>query len=258
MNKNKGVLSLLKNNNGNVNVDNKYDDNKYDDINVNVYIVVSRFNEKLEWMLEYPFSNFEYIVYNKGENDNFEKKYVKKIINIPNVGREGHTYLYHIINHYNNLPNILIFLPGSVDSLNKIDKAKNILLNIINSNYLNAYFIGSNVNNIYKHFKGFKIDNYCSSSIDNKTLNNEFKLQKAKIRPFGKWYLYFFGNQLSHWWTTCGIFSIDKRDVIQHPINRYETLIKTLECSSNPETGHYIERTWGTIFYPLIYTKKMN
>jgi hypothetical protein len=40
-----------------------------------VDIIVSRFNESLEWMNEEPFNNFRYIVYNKGENENLEKKY---------------------------------------------------------------------------------------------------------------------------------------------------------------------------------------
>jgi len=26
---------------------------------------------------------------------------------------------------------------------------------------------------------------------------------------------------------------------------------------SNPEVGHYIERSWGAIFYPLIHTVKI-
>ena len=31
---------------------------------------------------------------------------IKNIINLDNVGRESHTYLYHVINNYNNLSDI--------------------------------------------------------------------------------------------------------------------------------------------------------
>jgi hypothetical protein len=48
----------------------------------NIEIVVSRYNEDLNWLLEYPFNEFEYIVYNKGDNEDFEKTNVKQIINL--------------------------------------------------------------------------------------------------------------------------------------------------------------------------------
>jgi hypothetical protein len=90
----------------------------------NVEIVISRYNEDLSWINEYPFNQFEYIVYNKGDNDNFEKNNVKKIINLDNVGRCDHTYLYHIINNYDNLSEHTIFLPGSSNMITKYTKAK--------------------------------------------------------------------------------------------------------------------------------------
>ena len=46
----------------------------------NVEIVISRYNEDLLWLNEYPFNQFEYIVYNKGDNDKFDKTNVKVII----------------------------------------------------------------------------------------------------------------------------------------------------------------------------------
>jgi hypothetical protein len=49
----------------------------------------------------------------------FKNFAVKKIVNLPNVGKCDHTYLYHIINNYNNLSKILVFLPGSINMENK-------------------------------------------------------------------------------------------------------------------------------------------
>ena len=120
----------------------------------NVEIVVSRYNEDLSWLNEYPFNLFEYIVYNKGDNDHFEKSNVKKIINVTNVGRCDHTYLYHIIENYNNLSNIIVFFTGSLKNTTtyKKQKAINILNNIIDNNFTNAYFLGKYVDNIKNHF----------------------------------------------------------------------------------------------------------
>lgn len=39
----------------------------------NVDIIISRFNEDLIWTQEESFNKFQYIVYNKGTNDNFNK-----------------------------------------------------------------------------------------------------------------------------------------------------------------------------------------
>ena len=66
-----------------------------------VEIVVARYNETLGWLNEYPFNQFKYIIYNKGDNYTFVKTGVQQIINLENVGRCDHTYLYHIIENYN-------------------------------------------------------------------------------------------------------------------------------------------------------------
>jgi hypothetical protein len=47
-----------------------------------------------------------------------------------------------------------------------------------------------------------------------------------------------------------GIFAISKKDILQHPISYYETLIKDVDECSNPESGHFFERSWYALFYP--------
>lgn len=223
----------------------------------NIEIIVARYNEDLSWINEYPFNQFEYIVYNKGDNSNFEKANVKCIINIPNVGMCDHTYLYHIIHNFDKLTNITVFLPGSVNSSYKKEKAITILNNIISSNYSTAYFVGSYYNSVKDHYKNFTIDNHRVASSENSQKNNNSRLLKCRIRPYGNWYNYHFGNTPAHWVTLFGIFSIDKRDIIQHPIERYQKLLETVNIYFNHEASHYIERSWGVIFFPMINTEKI-
>jgi hypothetical protein len=220
-------------------------------------IIISRYNEDLEWINEYPFNQFQYIVYNKGTNKDFCKNNVKQIINLPNVGRESHTYLYHIVNNYENLSNIVIFFPGSLNLNYKKEKAIKILNNILFSKCMNAYFVGHYQNNIFETFKDFKLDNWKCSNLQNFSLNPESELQLSRLRPYGKWYRYFFGNIEARWNTYWGTFSIDKKDIIQHPKIKYEILLNTISNSSNPEANHYMERSWGAVFYPMIYTRKV-
>jgi hypothetical protein len=223
----------------------------------NVEIVISRYNEDLSWLNEYPFNQFEYIIYNKGDNSNFLKTNVNKIVNLPNVGRCDHTYLYHVSNNYNNLSDIVVFLPGSVNVEGKKEKAINILTNIIKKNYKEACFIGNFCDSVKNHFQNFKISHHKCVDPRNYMKNNETKLFKCAIRPYGNWYNYFFKNTPAHWYTFSGVFSIDKRDIIQHPVERYIILKDIVGVHSNPESGHYIERSWGVIFYPLIHTIKI-
>ena len=223
----------------------------------NVEIVVARYNENLSWLNEYPFNQFEYIVYNKGDNDNFVKTNVKNIIKLQNVGMCDHTYLYHIITNYDNLSNIVVFLPGSIHIPYKKYKATTILYNIIKSNYTKAYFIGSYYKSVKNSFKNFTINNHKCACQENYNKNNKSALLKCKIRPYGNWYSYFFGDEPGHMVQFGGTFSLDKRDIIQHPIDRYQKLIQTVNFHSNHEASHYMERSWGVIFYPMNYTGKI-
>jgi len=219
-------------------------------------IVISRYNEDLNWTLEYPFNKFQYIVYNKGDSDDFVKNNVKKIIKLDNLGKNDHTYLYHIIENYNNLSNIIVFFPGSLNIEYKKNKAIKILNRIIESDYKKAYFLGHYQNNVRDSFKNFQLDYWQTSDSTNLLKCQESQLKKCRLRPYYLWYNYFFGKIKARWSTWWGIFSIDKRDILNHPITRYQHLILTVNDHFNPEAGHYIERSWGVIFYPLLHTIK--
>jgi hypothetical protein len=212
-------------------------------------IVIARYNEDLKWMLESPFNQYKYIVYNKGDNDDFEKINVKRIINLPNVGKCDHTYLYHIISNYNNLSEITVFLPGSVDLKYKKKIALKLLMEIEDRE--KAVFISLNHDNIKKIHYNFKLNNYRTKHKNNSSKNSEVVLKKSTIRPFGLWFDNMFGNIEINCIIYYGIFSINRDDIIQHPVTRYETLIKDLSDHSNPEVGHYIERSWCAIFNPM-------
>lgn len=222
----------------------------------NIDIIISRYNEDLLWMLEDPFNQFQYIVYNKGDNDNFEKTYVKQIININNVGRNDHTYLYHLVNNYDNLNDIIVFLPGSINMSYKKEKAVKLLNKIKYNNYKTAIFIARFLSKgVLNEFYNFTLDKWSASDVQNYIKNNETELYPSNIKPFGKWFLFNLGNITVNFYQYHGIFSVDKKDIIKHKKIRYEKLLNQLMVSSNPEVGHYIERSWPAIFYPFLHTK---
>ncbi len=213
-----------------------------------ISIVVARYNEDLKWTLEEPFNKFKYIVYNKGDNDNFEKTNVESIITLPNVGKCDHTYLYHVYNSYDNLADINVFLPGSIDMENKKNKAKSLLHNILISN--RAVFECIEAHSIKTQLYNFTLDVWATSHDKNLEKNETVILEKSPIRPFGKWFENKFGEIDIKHLCFMGIFSIGKEDIKQHDKNRYLELLNELN-HINPEVGHYIERSWAAIFYPL-------
>jgi hypothetical protein len=73
--------------------------------NLNITIVVARYNKDLNWLEEIPWN---YLVYNKGENN--LPDWIKNVIKLPNVGREAHTYLTYIVDNYDNFPDFIIFV----------------------------------------------------------------------------------------------------------------------------------------------------
>ena len=71
----------------------------------NYEIVVAHYSEDLEWLKPYAKNT---IVYHKWKEDK-PRLECKKRIKIDNIWREWHTYLYHIVNNYDNLPEYTFF-----------------------------------------------------------------------------------------------------------------------------------------------------
>ncbi len=70
-------------------------------------LVVAHYTENLNWLRNLP-TGLATSVYTKGPDEQSEHKTTP----LPNVGREAHTYLHHIIDRYNSLAEWTIFCQG--------------------------------------------------------------------------------------------------------------------------------------------------
>lgn len=86
-----------------------------------VDFVVASYKENLDWLKDVKHN---IVLYNKNKDNKIPA------IQLENVGRESHTYLYHIINNYDNLAETTIFCQG-----NPFDHCPKIL-QIVNFNTL--------------------------------------------------------------------------------------------------------------------------
>jgi len=223
-----------------------------------IEVIISRYNEDLKWTLESPFNKYKYIVYNKGDNEDFEKTNVISSINIKNQGKCDHTYLYHVVHNYDYLADIIIFLPGCLNE-NYYKVSKTILLLELIDKYNEAFFIYDykSDTSILSDYYYLKIDDYTSISKVNADKNSEVIFRKSKIRPFGKWYNSNFDYNINYV-SFFGIFSLNRKDIYNHKKQIYFKYMKSLEGAINDELSHYFERSWEAIVYPMNYTYKLN
>ena len=212
--------------------------------------VVARYNEKTEWFKYAPFDRLDMICYNKGPKlpENCFNDHCQ-VVNLDNVGRCDHTYLYHIIQNYNNLAPVTLFIPASFLDPHKKSFMFSLLQKVLDTK--TTVLQGGVWNNIREDLYDFTLDDWKATNHENIVQNPESKLAPSPIRPFGKWFDANFGSDLHvKIFSFYGILGIAREHIIQHPIERYQKLIKYVDSSSNPEAGHYMERSWGAIFHP--------
>ena len=218
-----------------------------------ITLVISRFNENLNWLKSKPFLLIKnIIIYNKGINNNFYGYDKYKIINLPNVGRDAHTYFYHIIQNYNNDNNITIFLPGSVELSHKYSRAKTLVENVI-KNGESLFSCTIEEPSVLNNLKDFKIDNYMSSNNLNKSINYDDSMRLSNIRPLSKWLENILEIDISKlkpikYCNMNLMFALKNSDIIKKDISFYEKILKEISEHHNHEVVHYIERTIPYLF----------
>ena len=76
-------------------------------------LVVAKYKEDMAWLLHVPWDTF---VYDKcpsvGRHDFPHVQYIEMGKN-PLAGRESHSYVHHILEHYDSLPDITFFVQGN-------------------------------------------------------------------------------------------------------------------------------------------------
>lgn len=209
-------------------------------------LVISYYKEDLDWVKKYGGFNNIYI-YNKGPNvvPDIGHRYME--INLPNIGRCDHTYLYHIIQNYDSLATVTIFTTGSVDLPHKTQQFDFIFDKTFKTR--DTVFYGSYYPNVKNSLYDFSLTGYNATYAKNATENQPMSL--SKIRPFGPWYESHFGNLEITLLNYFGIFSVSKKHIHNHDKNHYINLIEDFPVNSNPEVGHYFERAWLAVFDPI-------
>lgn len=210
-------------------------------------IVIARYREDIRYFKHLPIQS-RIIVYNKGPIMKLPMNVHQMML--PNIGREAHTYLYHIIENYDNLADVTLFLLGSAMELWLKKRMFISLLQKIPKVDKNSFYCPGFKSHVDPDFQ---LDVYASTTKSNRA--GDTALQSASIRPFGKWYAQKIAparHTLAYPDKRCyfGLFVVGKNRILRHPKSFYKSLLRELTSSpsANPEVGHYFERAWHGIF----------
>lgn len=218
-----------------------------------VRIVVSRYAEDLWWLAAPNFRGCDIVVYDKNDgapDGHGNPPAGATVIPLPNVGREAHTYLHHILENYDALAGVTVFAMGSAaENPEKMAKTAWSLRTAIATR--DSAFPDEHLGvPMHEHLGSFVISSYPSSSPSNVARNPDDALLPCPHRPFGKWYAV---NELPavHSTTYHGTFAVSRAHIRQRSKADYARLLAYVDGHPAPEAAHYLERAWLAVFHPI-------
>ena len=204
-------------------------------------LVVARYNEEIAWT--HGFKGCRRTVYNKGRPLDGNVTDISSLT-LPNVGREVHTYLSHIVSRYATLANTTIFFQGAINTRKEqsLGPFKRYMDNGVDS------FYGSNVRWASDPF----------------TWRYPSPARYQRQRPGHGMSAYtlgvFFAVVLQRDYRTSGpnrtrwipgaYFSVGRNLVHRNSRRYYQRILNSANLSVHidPEEVHYMERGWRSIF----------
>ena len=198
-------------------------------------LVVARYNEDVQWTREFD----RKIIYNKGDRNTIPEDLQHCVIDLPNVGREAHTILHHIIENYDTLDELTIFAQGSYKEHYfsvPADRFKR---------WFERTDCGHSINfmNTDRWNEGRRSYDFSLKSWGGRELgHNDLK--------YGSWFESVFSEPYvdSPFAYAFSIFSVDNQHIHRRPKEFYEALIKHLDYHNSPVEAHFMERSWLQVF----------
>ena len=213
-------------------------------------IVVSHYNEDLSWLKQH---SRECCVYSKGGSTN-APDLPFTFTPLPNIGREGHTFLHHIVNRYETLADVTLFVQGRIDDHVDITvpEMKERALKTVPGQVQTFPFRELE---LFDHWEGIPWDEYPCwkrwSSMDT---------AKMKATPLELLQNYITESDqvpVAVGFAPGAIFAVRKETIYRHSKAYYRRLLERMFLGDmahvNPETGHYMERFWLAMFNPDEY-----
>ena len=213
-------------------------------------LVIAYYDEDLSWVQELTHLVGHITVYHKGAEKTWPKNLEKlpktklTVQHLPNVGRDNHSFLTHIINHYDHMPTRTVFTVADTSMLGRYSTLLHRILNIPFC---------------WKQYPKEKISNYAFYGtpffhmVPHKKASNWSTITRSPFTPFSTWaehYLHTPASALNQaeicLWD--GMFSAQGEDVTAYPLSLYKKLRTSVSHASTTEDGYFISFTWQMLF----------
>ncbi|RDW65152.1 hypothetical protein BP5796_09844 [Coleophoma crateriformis] len=214
--------------------------------------VVAHYNEDLSWLE--PLSS-ETIVYSKGRPPCMVDCW-RDVQLLPNIGREAHTYLHHIVECYEHLAENTLFVQGNVHNSDgktpphtDLSAAKMKAEALDNTDRSCGFMAFTSQIIEFKEWGGLPWQD-CSSHAWWYYKNGQ-NMAKAEMTPAEFWMKFFkVPHPRSVYYVSGSVFAVNATKIRSRPRHFYEELRSVFTGLNhiNPEYGHFMERFWGSIF----------
>lgn len=201
-------------------------------------IVLARYNENVNWVNDCSDLFDNIYLFNKGNNIDVNNPKIKYSL-LPNIGREAHTYLYFIVNHYeeilDNQEQVYIF--SQADPNNGLHAFKQKIEHVKNAGEFDFPISMTDVAGVEKtqpHLGSIDDPVHPTGVPFAQYFNHLFYSRK----PFDEHKVYY--NAL---WATKG------RDIVRRKREFYQYCLNMFMIN-NPIESYIFERLWQYIFTP--------
>ena len=201
-------------------------------------ICIARYDEDVSWASPYAAN---VVVCNKGG----EMESTLPQSRMPNLGREEYAYLKYIVDHYECLPDISIFVQARLK--NHLDQYGDLKLtrehSLLNHMLMQCRLFGHSMN-AKSHRLG-----WCSAHPQFR-LADRYPHMIDSSMTFGEW---FESNvrrpfPVDAKWFKNAIFGVRRESILTRTKQFYEGLMEQLTSKEEHEICHYFERSWYYIF----------
>jgi hypothetical protein len=188
-------------------------------------VVIARFNENVAWSNSINHGRY---IYNKGVDTVHPEE-----IQLPNVGREAHTYLYHIVNKYHDLADHTLFLQGNPADHGLPDNLPNV--SFLNNMSFNGWFIP--LLQKKDEYNYLKCDEYGAPH------------HHLKIKQFACEHGLFDMTNITEFEFVQGAqFAVSRDAILSRSLSTYQHLLNTLSIPDQTINAHVMERIWKYLF----------
>ena len=213
------------------------------------HVVVARYQEDLRWLEPVTQWATRVFIYDKGggevreeDRDLYARPNVTRVV-LPNVGRKAHTYLHHIVAHYDALARspqaVVVFLQGNIRDHIRTSPGR-----WVRRIARQASRSPTGASDSVPHPAGWPA--MVLREYGGLTLHQQTK------ECLGEWQARVLGprapctHQPLRWWPNA-LFAVQARNVGRTPRAAYVAMLRSLvacaTCSA-PVAGHYLERSW--------------